>query len=691
MRVARARALVEAELAAAVTGCLRRRPSTDVARLSAALHMQVVLALVTGFPCRSWNTHDGKGVNLFRAVPLPGAPPVVGRLSTIAFELQYDHVDWVAADEADQACARMPSQQGCPPVIEPRWTTLRWDQLVASHAMNIHAYILSDDGADFYHLHGTASDASATRFEVQAELRQSGKHLIVVSWVVEAEGLEVCTVEGVMHAHTTGGPGLYPMLMDQWVFSSITGEEGEHSLPGLPQPTLRLEPLRSIACPKQAVADPEDSASEGIWHYTGPYTTCSDPLTCGSGCLIAALTWRSIEAPEPPPDATLPFLLPFSADAAFPPGECIALELSISDVVSGEPVGNVAPYLGAAAHVFIAPLVERKTPGGTPSLSFAPDPGARETTATAPKMSGHAHAYPERVEWYNHAQVTRWRTRPPGQPGGEDKVLCEDVRYDGEVPPRRLPSAFGPNLYGMLRLHHAAGWRIFFNLRRADKLYTAAFDWRAKEMSPPPTPPPTPPTPPSPPAQLAPLSPPPPPPCGPTLPPALPPRHPHHPHHPHAPHHSRHHGSEDNAQSTSRPVLSTPPSALGPFAPAPATRPSQSRLQEQGWEEAPPLKSATRPTLTYAMDLALILAMLGLWWQVWRCRKGAIRVRASRRRASPHELEVSNRGEGVACRKAPQRERRAAPRAFTRLGDFVEQGNISPSGHEECDVSRNQI
>ncbi|KAL1529331.1 hypothetical protein AB1Y20_000287 [Prymnesium parvum] len=456
--------------------------------LSCALPHTAVLAL----QCTARNTHDGQRVNLFRALPSASPSPVAGEPSTLRLQLQYDHIDVEAMHSALEPCEAPSPQTRCPPTLGRNWTSLRWDQLRASHAQQVHVYLLSADGVDFYHLHGAPSRLAAAGVEVEVTLRQSGPHLLVVSWAVDAPELGICTAEGVMHAHSEGG-GLFPVLMGQWSFEALPPRRtatphAEREV------SRRLPPLHSVACPHRAVAD-EAHAAEGVWRYDGPYKLCDgDDAACGEGCVRVSLTWRNIEARTPPSDGSLPYLLPFAGDpsARFPAGECLAVELQLTQADGGAPVDDLAPYLGAAAHVFIAPLVERGT-AAEPWLSFTPpDEGGRMP------MSGHAHAYPGVVEWYNEKHVLRWRTRP--WPDGEEMVLCEDERFDGQVPPRSLPPTFGPRLYGMVRLHPSAGWRIFFNFRRADRLYAAAFDWMA-EPTPPPSPGPPvrpPPLPPSP-------------------------------------------------------------------------------------------------------------------------------------------------------------------------------------------------
>lgn len=177
-----------------------------------------------------------------------------------------------------------------------------------------------------------------------------------------------------------------------------------------------------------------------------------------------------------------------------PASQCLALVLNFSDARSGEPLRDIAPFLGAAAHIFLVPL-EHSEESNHLRLSIPDAPGSSPSTTTSTpthtcQLSGHAHAYPEPVEWYNNKQVFRWRTKP--RPAGEEKVLCEDLRYDGQVSPRQLPPQFGPQIYAMVRLRPSDGWRAYFNFRRGDQLYAAAFEW--KSQTPPPSPPAIPPT-----------------------------------------------------------------------------------------------------------------------------------------------------------------------------------------------------
>lgn len=261
--------------------------------------------LVCALACRSSNTHDGEGSNLFRAIPLPSPPPRAGSLSSLAFELQY----FVASEDGD--CPEEASEGECSSAAG--WRPLRWEQLVTSHTQKLHAYILSQDGRDFYHLHGRAHDNESTRVEVEVALGSGGSHLVVVSWVVDADQLGICVVEGVAHAHSTRGGGVYPLLMDQSSFTaspSVDDEgRGTHSSP-------QLHSSRSIACPVAGQKDADgEEAGEGVWHFSGPY-----PLTNGhhAGCTRIDLAWRSIEArtPEVDPRAPLPYLLPFPFESA---------------------------------------------------------------------------------------------------------------------------------------------------------------------------------------------------------------------------------------------------------------------------------------------------------------------------------------------------------------------------------------
>eukprot|EP00966_Prymnesium_polylepis_P025143 580041-Prymnesium_polylepis.1 len=84
------------------------------------------VAIVAALICTKRNTHDGKSINLFRAIPLPGPPPVAGTLSTLEFSLQYDRVDAPAAQAAQLRCeaAATPDPEHCPPTIAPRWSAL---------------------------------------------------------------------------------------------------------------------------------------------------------------------------------------------------------------------------------------------------------------------------------------------------------------------------------------------------------------------------------------------------------------------------------------------------------------------------------------------------------------------------------------------------------------------------------------
>ena len=104
---------------------------------------------------------------------------------------------------------------------------------------------------------------------------------------------------------------------------------------------------------------------------------------------------------------------------------------------------------GAAAHVLVVPL---------------------DSEGGGVARAAHAHAYPGTV---------RARTSLP---------LCEDAHYDGTWPAPPLPLTFGPTVSALLRLPTGSHgepppstWRIYFNMRRADNLYVAAFEWGERD------------------------------------------------------------------------------------------------------------------------------------------------------------------------------------------------------------------
>ncbi len=395
--------------------------------------ISVLVGALVRVPCGRSNTHDGAALNLFRAVRHNNSIPSAGEGASLEFSLQYF--------DGGYPSGRSRSNE---------WTPLIWGDLIVSHAAKIHVYVTSDDGRDYYHLHARAlppADApwapAGGAFGASLTFRRGGPHLIEVSWVVEAGALGLCTTEAVMHAHGVGPERSrnYPMLVDGWKLGVRGGAAGG-------PPRSGLLPQRAIACP-HAVADAD-------WSYAGAYelgeisacrcqpadggSACAAVCATGSGCVVATLAWLSFEAHQPPQQL---------AASAWPAGECLGLRLEFADAPTGEPVRDFGEYLGAAAHVLVVPL---------------------DSEGGGVARAAHAHAYPGAA-------------RAP-----TSKVLCENVEYDGTWPPPPLPLTFGPNVSALLRLPTGARgepppstWRIYFNMRRADNLYVAAFEWGKRD------------------------------------------------------------------------------------------------------------------------------------------------------------------------------------------------------------------
>ena len=442
----------------------------------AALLCGATLA-VAPVPCRDENRHDGMTNILFRANPAL-EPVSVGVPASIRFALEY-----------------LNRRGG-------QWRPLSWSQLEKAHEARIHAYILSDDGRSYYHLHGQpASDVrvgeaygevhSTIGFSLDVTLQRPGRYLVVVSWVVEASALGICTTEGVMHAHGISSNAIeYPMLMDRAckcnsnhrtcaLIPLRTTRSSDEALMRLAEWTVeatgerasqqpqRLPRFHTLSCPQEASLV-QSGDLEGEYAFDGAFTverlvdrTAADDCCCDAArrgeaasshcasrcpmlrdCIVVEVTARSIERWLPESER------PASGSAServFRSGECIGLEMHVREALTGRPVNDLAPHLGAASHVFVASLVGE----AASSTSFA-----SQAAMDSVSMAAHAHAYPESIDWYDQRRVFRYNE------GAQvlHNVLCEDAKYDAVVPPPQLPESFGPSLWAMVRLPMADRW-----------------------------------------------------------------------------------------------------------------------------------------------------------------------------------------------------------------------------------------
>ena len=359
------------------------------------------------------------------------------------------------------------------------WLPVAWRMLVPMHGSSLHLVITSDDGDDYYHVHpkGTGEDGIVT---AEVQFRRAGSHLVASSWAVKAEDLGVCVAEHVSHAHTADQSGTYPMITTAWrievVDASLPDANGA-SAPALP-------PRRTEVCLKQGVSwNNAEAEALGLVGIDSSYAPGESAACCGAcageeecaalctggGCLRVAAQMKQVSKGWSKGKDWLD-------ESSLPAGEyevddpkCLAVEFEVSHS-DGSPA-TLQPYLGAAAHIFIASAAS-----GEPAGALQP-------------AVVHAHAY---------ATMDLDSLGGQGPIPDLSRVLCEDVAQSGTYPMAAVPASFGPRLYALVRLPSAGAWRVYLSLRHDDNLATAAFEWHAsanpeRTAPPPPLPPPPPP------------------------------------------------------------------------------------------------------------------------------------------------------------------------------------------------------
>ena len=345
---------------------------------------------------------------------------------------------------------------------------MAWRMLVPMHGSSLHLVITSDDGDDYYHVHpqGTGEDGIVT---AEVQFRRAGSHLVASSWAVKAEDLDVCVAEHVSHAHSTDNAATYPMITTAWrieVVDASLPDAKAASAPALP-------PRRTDVCLKQGVSWNDDRAEAlGLVGIDSSYAPGASAACCGAcageeecaalctggGCLRVAAAMKRVSKGWLDGKDWLD-------EASLPAGECLAVEFEVSRG-DGSPA-TLQPYLGAAAHIFIASAASGEPAG-----------------AVQPAVV-HAHAY---------ATMDLDSLGGRGPIPDLSRVLCEDVAQSGTYPMAAVPASFGPRLYALVRLPSAGAWRVYVSLRHEDNLATAAFEWHAsaspERTAPPPPPPP---------------------------------------------------------------------------------------------------------------------------------------------------------------------------------------------------------
>ena len=148
---------------------------------------------------------------------------------------------------------------------------------------------------------------------------------------------------------------------------------------------------------------------------------------------------------------------------AFPAGVCVHLRFEAR--ASTSPLTDaLTPYLGAAAHLFIAPADDTEWDATSPPAANLP---------RAPKQTAavHAHAY---------ASIDRSTLRANSPTGRLSRALCEDTSLAGYYPMQPVPATFGPGLEALVRLPRPGKWRAYVTFSRAGgQLVTAAYEWTA--------------------------------------------------------------------------------------------------------------------------------------------------------------------------------------------------------------------
>ena len=342
-------------------------------RLSIATCVLLISRRVLGVPCATglpW-VHDGVDIDLFRAVPdgrnaVNGLRPlVVGQVSTVGFTLQYKDVgSWAGTVTND-------------------WADLSWGQLTEYHGARVHVNIMSANGDDFYHVHPeyttfVVSD-ELTELGVDVTFLQPGEHLVTTTWVVETSSLNLCTIENIKHAHGVSNNALlYPLLMASWTVTVLEAtasgggvDDDDDGGKLLPSQVLHTTPLTTLSCGKPAA-----QAADGSGHlvYQHSYelhesVTCccsfdaaahvgTHAAQCGGRCAAGASCARvTTTATSVAPVVGVPstYVSVVGGTTLYPAGRCMAVQLDVTDPETGAP-HTLSPYLGAAAHVYVAPV-----------------------------------------------------------------------------------------------------------------------------------------------------------------------------------------------------------------------------------------------------------------------------------------------------------------------------------------------
>ena len=406
-------------------------------------HLAAAIPCSEGLP---W-VHDGEDIDLFRAVPRrDNEPHIVGQVATVGFWLEY--LDAGGSDNPPSGATN-------------EWTPLRWDQLVDYHGAKVHINIMSADGDDFFHVHPEfttfAVSDGLTQLGVDVTFLQPGIHLVTATWVVEASALHLCTIENIKHAHgLADNSKLYPLLVASWTVEVVEAAVASPSMKLDPAQVLHTSSQTTVSCGKPAV-----EALPGTWVYNRSYelheavtcccsasaaahidahlTQCTNRCIAGTSCVRVTAEATSLLATPGSPDTQVST----TADGTtlFPVGQCMAVRLDVHDATSGEPL-ELAPYLGAAAHVYIAPV----------------DIGDASLTS----LTTHAHAY-DTLDTSSLSHLS--------------KLLCEDVERTGVYPISGVPDSFTAPVHALVALPSTGEWRVVFSFRRGETLVSAAFTW----------------------------------------------------------------------------------------------------------------------------------------------------------------------------------------------------------------------
>jgi hypothetical protein len=306
---------------------------------------------------RAW-LHDGVDINLFRGTPVSGPQPAVGQVSTLGFTLEY--LD-VCSALSDGICTPGTGQ----------WTLLRWEQLVEYHGSRVHMNVLSADGDDYYHVHpeytGFAVTDTQTDLGVDITFLQPGLHMVTATWVVEVSSLNLGTIEEIKHAHgLSNNAMLYPLLSATWTVDVASGsaavDGGGGKLP--PEQRLLATSQATLACGKPAslvgayhtynhsyelAESVTCCCSSASAEHLGTHTVhCTDRCPAGGGCVRVAATATSLGAPSTAVSTV-------AGETRYPAATCMVVTIEVRDAQTGESV-SLSPYLGAAAHIYVAPV-----------------------------------------------------------------------------------------------------------------------------------------------------------------------------------------------------------------------------------------------------------------------------------------------------------------------------------------------